>query len=198
MKIFGDKRSGNCYKIELCCHLLGIEYQFVPIDVMHGETQTPQFLSLNPNGRIPLVEFDDGRVLCESNAIINYLALGSTLLPEEPFELARMQQWQFFEQYSHEPYIAVRRFISKFQRMPESRVDEYHAKEAGGKKALRVMAQQLEKSAYLVAGTLSNADISLYAYTHNAHEAGFKLGDYPSIEQWISRIQSHSRFFAMA
>ncbi len=112
MKIFGDTQSGNCYKVKLLCSLLGISHQWVPVDILAGETSTAQFLSKNPTGKIPLLELADGRCLSESNAILNFLAVDSDLLPRDPFELAKVQQWQFFEQYSHEPYIAVARLGS--------------------------------------------------------------------------------------
>ncbi|SMF17660.1 glutathione S-transferase [Alteromonadaceae bacterium Bs31] len=198
MKIYGDKRSGNCYKIELCSRLLGIDYQFMAIDILQGETQRPEFLALNPNGKIPVVELDDGRVLWESNAIINYLALGSALLPRDPYQLAQVQQWQFFEQYSHEPYIAVRRFIQKYQGMPASRLDEYHAKKSGGDKALAIMEQQFNKSLFLLGDTVTTADLSLFAYTHIAEEGGFELRLYPGVQAWLARIQALPNYYAMS
>ena len=114
MKVYGDIRSGNCYKIKLLASLLDIEYEWVSIDVMSGFTRTPEFLAMNPNGKIPILALDDGSYLSESNAILNYLAAGSELLPDDNFDRAKVLQWQFFEQYSHEPYIAVARFIAKF------------------------------------------------------------------------------------
>ena len=191
VKIYGDVQSGNCYKIKLLCSLLGIEHEWVHIDILAGDTRADEFLAKNPAGKIPLLELDDGRCLSESNAILNYLAHGSELLPADPFALAKVQQWQFFEQYSHEPYIAVARFIAKYLGLPEERKQEYEAKQAGGQKALAVMEKQLAMSAYLVGDSLSTADISLYAYTHVAHEGGFDLGRYPAILSWIERIGKH-------
>jgi glutathione S-transferase len=188
MKIYGDIQSGNCYKIKLLCSLLDIDHEWTHVDILAGDTHTAEFLRKNPNGKIPLLELDDGRCLSESNAIINYLAAGTPLLPTDTYRLAKVQQWQFFEQYSHEPYIAVARFIAKYLGLPDDRKAEYQAKQAGGHKALKVMEQQLAVSSYLTGDTLSTADISLYGYTHVAHEGGFDLSQYPAIMAWIDRI----------
>lgn len=119
-KVYGDYRSGNCYKIKLAMSLLGIDYQWVPVDILKGETQTPEFLAKNPNGKIPVLELEDGSCLWESNAILNFLADGSALLPSEPRLRTQVLQWQFFEQYSHEPYVAVARFIKLYLGLPEA------------------------------------------------------------------------------
>ena len=197
MKIYGDIQSGNCYKVKLLCSLLDIEHEWVQVDILAGETQAPDFLAKNPNGKIPLLELSDGRCLSESNAILNYLAFGSALLPRDSFELAKVQQWQFFEQYSHEPYIAVARFIAKYLGLPEARRAEYEAKQSGGHKALAVMERQLSTSPYLTGDSLSTADISLYGYTHVAHEGGFDLNEYPSVLAWIDRVQKHQKYIGM-
>ena len=198
MKIYGDIKSGNCYKISLLCALLGIEHEWIHVDILQGETQCDSFLTLNPNGKIPLLVCDDGQCLSESNAIINYLASGSSLYGSDPFTQAKIQQWQFFEQYSHEPYIAVARYIAKYLGLPKEREAEYHAKQGGGHKALRVMEQQLSQTPYLAGEKLSTADISLYGYTHVAHEGGFDLSDYPHIKQWIKRVQAQPGYVGMA
>lgn len=197
MKIYGDVQSGNCYKIRLLCSLLDIEHQWIHVDILAGGTSASDFLSKNPNGKIPLLELDDGRCLSESNAILNYLAVGSKLLPEDPFELAKVQQWQFFEQYSHEPYIAVARFIAKYLDLPETRRQEYEAKQAGGHKALAVMEQQLTTTPYLTGNRLTTADISLYGYTHVADEGGFELSRYPAIRKWIAGICAQPGYIGM-
>lgn len=197
MKVYGDSQSGNCYKVQLTCALLNIEYQYQPINILNGDNKTPSFLSKSENGKIPLLELDDGRCLVESNAIINYLANGSNLLPADPFSLAKVQQWQFFEQYSHEPYIAVARFIEKYLGLPNNKRDEYLSKQEGGYKALKVMNQQLERSRYLVGEQLTTADIALFAYTHVAHEGGFNLSNFPAINTWISRVQAKKGFISM-
>ncbi|PKM22340.1 MAG: glutathione S-transferase [Gammaproteobacteria bacterium HGW-Gammaproteobacteria-14] len=197
MKIYGDIQSGNCYKIKLLCSLLGIQHEWIHLDILAGATRTVDFLAKNPNGKIPLLELDDGRCLSESNAILNFLAAGSELLPVEPYALAKVQQWQFFEQYSHEPYIAVARFIAKYLGLPEHRKAEYEAKQAGGHKALAVMEQQLSVSEYLTGNVLSTADISLYGYTHVAHEGGFDLAQYPAVLAWVQRIEKHPNYVSM-
>ncbi|WP_425054576.1 glutathione S-transferase family protein [Pseudomonas abyssi] len=190
MKIYGDHRSGNCYKLELLCALLDLDYEWQTVDIMRGDTRTPDFLARNPNAKVPLLELDDGRCLAESNAILLFLAEGSRLVPTEPFSRARMLQWLFFEQYSHEPYIAVARFIALYLGLPEERRADYLSKQAGGYKALDVMETQLQSSPYLVADEPSLADIALYAYTHVAGDGGFELTRYPAITAWLRRIES--------
>ncbi|ALO45779.1 glutathione S-transferase family protein [Pseudohongiella spirulinae] len=197
MKIYGDHQSGNCYKIALVCALLEIEHEWIPVDILAGQTRTAEFLQRNPNGKIPLLELDDGRTLSESNAIINYLAAGTSLLPADRFDQAKVQQWQFFEQYSHEPYIAVARFIAKYLGLPEARRAEYEAKQDGGYKALAVMERQLQQSSFLAGNMLTTADVSLYAYTHVADEGGFELNDYPAVQTWIARIKQQPGYVSM-
>lgn len=190
MKIYGDHRSGNCYKLELLCALLDLNYEWQSVDIMRGDTRTPEFLARNPNAKVPLLELSDGRCLAESNAILLFLAEGSRLVPTESFNRARMFQWLFFEQYSHEPYIAVARFIALYLGLPQERQAEYQSKQAGGYKALDVMETQLRDSPYLVADEPSLADIALYAYTHVAADGGFELTGYPAITAWLRRIES--------
>lgn len=197
MKIYADIKSGNCFKIKLLTSLLDIDHEWVEVDIMANETLTESFLHKNPNGKIPLLELDDGRFISESNAILNYLAAGTSLVGNNRFEAAIVQQWQFFEQYSHEPYIAVARFIAKYLGLPEDRKADYAAKQQGGHKALRVMEEQLQKTPYLVGDYLTTADISLYGYTHVAHEGGFNLSEYPAVQQWIERIQSNPKYVGM-
>ena len=198
MKIYGDIQSGNCYKIKLLTEIIGLKHQWIEVDILAKETHTAGFLKKNPNGKIPLLELDDGRCLSESNAILNYLAAGSELASADPYKNAKILQWQFFEQYSHEPYIAVARFISKYLGLPDDRKEEYKSKQLGGHKALKVMEQQLGQTPYLVGDTLTIADISLYGYTHVAHEGGFDLSDYPNIQKWIDRIRQHEKYIDMA
>lgn len=197
MKVYGDTRSGNCYKIKLLAALLEIQYEWVYVDVLAGATRTADFLARNPNGKIPVLELDDGRLLWESNAILNYLATDTILLPQDDFLQAQVLQWQFFEQYSHEPYIAVARFIAKYQGLPDDRKAEYHAKQPGGHKALAVMESRLSAHSYLVGSRLSIADIALYGYTHVAHEGGFALSGYPGIQAWLQRISAEPRYVGM-
>ena len=197
LKVYGDYRSGNCYKVKLMLHLLGREYQWLPIDILKGETQTAEFLAKNPNGKIPVLELEDGTFLWESNAILNFLADGSEFIPNEPRLRTQMLQWQFFEQYSHEPYVAVARFIQLYQGMPEARREEYEVCHVRGHKAFRVMEQQLQRTPYLVGEQYTLADIALYAYTHVAHEGGFDLSGFPAINAWLERIASHPRHVTM-
>ena len=197
MKIYGDVQSGNCYKIKLLAELIGLQYDWIAVDILAGETQTAEFLAKNPNGKIPLLELDDGRCLSESNAILNYLAEGTGFLPEDAFQRAEVLKWQFFEQYSHEPYIAVARFINKYLGMPDDRKQDFEDKQEGGNKALQVMEQQLTKTPFLTGNEITIADISLYGYTHVAEEGGFDLSLYPGIQSWIQRIEQQSGYVGM-
>lgn len=197
MKIYGDTKSGNCYKVQLVCSLLNIDHEWIDVDILAGDTKSDEFLKKNPNGKIPLLELDEGEPLAESNAIINYLAGGSALYPEGSLAQARVLQWQFFEQYSHEPFIAVARFINKYLGLPEEKADEYASKQAGGHKALQVMEQQLRKTPYIAGENFTTADISLYAYTHVAHEGGFELEAYPAVLAWLDRVASLPNFKGM-
>ncbi|VXC35968.1 Glutathione S-transferase [Pseudomonas sp. 8Z] len=197
LKVYGDYRSGNCYKVKLMLHLLGREYQWVGVDILKGETQSEAFLAKNPNGKIPVLELEDGTCLWESNAILNFLADGSEFLPSEPRLRTQVLQWQFFEQYSHEPYVAVARFIQLYLGMPDGRREEHARCVVGGYKALKVMEKQLERTPYLVGEQYSIADIALYAYTHVADEGGFCLEGFPAIRAWLERVASHPRHVTM-
>lgn len=197
-KVYGDIQSGNCYKIKLLMAFLGIEHAWQPVDILANETQTPEFLAINPNGKIPVLELDDGRHLTESNAILNYLAEGTAFVPEERFTRAQVLQWQFFEQYSHEPFIATARYINKYLGLPKERLEEYQAKQEGGHKALAIMENQLAEREYLVGDRPTIADISLYAYTHVAHEGGFDLIRYANIRRWLTRIEAIPGYVSMA
>ena len=197
-RLFGDTLSGNCYKVQLLLHYLGEDYEWVPIDILRGETQSESFLQRNPNGKIPVLELEDGEYLWESNAILNFLADGTDYLPPDAIGRARVLQWQFFEQYSHEPYIAVARFIETYLGLPEDRTAEYEAKRAGGYRALEVMEKHLDAATFFVGGRLSVADISLYAYTHVAHEGGFSLDRFPAVRAWLARVSAHPGHVLMA
>jgi glutathione S-transferase len=196
-KVYGDYNSGNCYKIKLMLSLLGISYQWIAVDILNGETQTPAFLEKNPNGKIPVLELEDGTCLWESNAILNFLADGSHFLPAEPRLRTQVLQWQFFEQYSHEPCIAVARFIQFYLGLPQERLAEYHSLQKAGYRALAVMEQQLKRTPYLVGDRFSIADIALYAYTHVAHQGGFDLSAYPGIVQWLARVKDQPGYVGM-
>ncbi|MBC3955467.1 MULTISPECIES: glutathione S-transferase family protein [Pseudomonas] len=196
-KVYGDYNSGNCYKIKLMLNLLGSEYQWVPVDILKGETQTPAFLEKNPNGKIPVLELDDGTCLWESNAILNFLADGTAYLPTEPRLRTQVLQWQFFEQYSHEPSVAVARFIQFYLSLPAERMAEYRAAQKSGYRALAVMEQQLDRTPFLVGDSFSIADIALYAYTHVAHQGGFDLAPYSGIRKWLDRVKDQPGYVGM-
>lgn len=197
MVVYGDIQSGNCLKVKLLLSLLDIEHEWRVVDVVAKETQTKEFLALSPKGKIPIVVLDDGKVLSESNAILGYFAEQSDLLPHDRFEKAKVYEWLFFEQYSHEPYIAVARFINKYLGMPREREAEYESLQAGGHSALAIMEKQLNETSFLVGSQLSIADLSLYAYTHVAHEGGFDLSQYPAVLGWIERIQALPNYIGM-
>ena len=197
-KVYGDILSGNCYKIKLLLAFLQIEHEWQHVDILAGESQTADFLSINSNGKIPLLKIDDSNYLSESNAILNYLADDTSFLPKDKFLRAKVLQWQFFEQYSHEPYIAVARYINKYLGLPEERLQEYKDKQVGGHKALKVMEQQLQQSPYFIGEQITIADISLFAYTQVADEGGFDLTDYPKIKNWISNIKELPNYIPMS
>jgi glutathione S-transferase len=188
LRVYGDMLSGNCYKIALLLNHLAAAYEWVHVDIMKGASRTPEFLARNPNGRIPVLELPDGRHLAESNAILNFLADGTAWLPTDPWLRAQVLQWQFFEQYSHEPYIATARYIAKYLGLPDARRAEYTAKQSGGHAALRVMDGHLAHHDFFVGEMASIADLSLYGYTHVADEGGFALDDYPGVRAWLARI----------
>ena len=168
------------------------------VNILAGESRTEAFLAMNPIGKIPLLVLPDGRHLAESNAILNYLAEATSYVPGDSYMRAKVLEWQFFEQYSHEPYIATARFINKYLGLPEERRSEFEAKQPGGHAALSVMERQLTESDYLVGESLTIADITLYAYTHVAEEGGFALDSYHGVKAWLARIASHPRHVAMA
>ena len=197
--LYQDSRSGNCYKVVLTAAHLGQPLKTVEIDVVSGLTRKPEFLAKNPNGRVPTLELDDGRFLPESNAIIWYLAEGSTLIPADRFARAQMLQWMFFEQYSHEPYIAVARFWMVFApkeklREKEHLIPDWHAR---GNAALAVMEGHLRAHDWFVANHFTLADIALYAYTHCAEEGGFNLKQYPAVGAWLARVGATKNFVKM-
>jgi glutathione S-transferase len=189
MHVYGDRISGNCLKVKWVADRLGLAYDWVDVDISKGETRTPDFLALNPAGQVPAVRFADGRVLAQSNAIIRYLARDSALIPADPFEAARMDEWLFWEQYSHEPYIAVCRFQRLYLGRPSADLDPEKVRR--GYAALdRMEAHLAAGGPYLVADRLSLADIALVAYTRVAHEGDFDLAAYPAIRHWIDVLES--------
>jgi glutathione S-transferase len=187
MKIYGDGISGNCLKVKWVCDRLALPYDWIEVDILKGESRTHEFLKLNTAGQVPTIVLDDGRALAQSNAIIRYLARGSDLIPTDAYAAARMDEWLFWEQYSHEPYIAVCRFQVKYQGKPASELDPEKIKR--GYAALARMEQQLAATRYLVGERVSLADVALLAYTRMAHEGGFHLDGYASLRRWIGEAE---------
>jgi len=188
LTLYDSGDSGNAYKVRLALAHLGLPYKRMALDTDNGETRTSQFLAINPNGKVPTLVLDDGEVLCESNAIIFYLATATLLLPDDALERARVLQWLFFEQYSHEPNIAVSRHVLKHLELNNERRALVESKREPGYKALGVMEGHLAQRAYFVAERFTIADIALYAYTHVADEGEFDLQDFPAIRAWIARV----------
>lgn len=195
--VYGDKKSGNCYKVQLLLSQLGQPFEWIDVDIMKNESRTEEFLAKNANGKIPLLEIDAQTHLAESNAILCYLASGSDLLPADRLLHARVLQWLFFEQYSHEPYIATSRYIIQYLGRPAEMEATLAEKQPRGYAALDVMEQQLGGQDFLVGNQYSIADIGLYAYTHVAHEGGFDLANYPAIRAWFGRVEGREGFVAM-
>jgi glutathione S-transferase len=190
LRLYDFLPSGNGYKVRLLLTQLGVAFERVEVDIMRGATRTPQYLEKNANGRIPLLEIGSDERLAESNAILFYLAEGTALLPKARWQRAKVLEWLFFEQYSHEPNIATPRFWLKFAGLTEERRAVLEQKRKLGYAALDVMEQHLQKRPFFVAGTYTIADIALYAYTHVAHEGGFDLGAYAAIGEWMARIRA--------
>lgn len=189
MRLYDYLDSGNGYKVRLLLSHLQIEYDLVPVDILKGESRTTEFLRRNPNGRIPVLELDDGTFLAESNAILFYLAEGTPYLPADRLERAQVLQWMCFEQYSHEPFIATSRFWLRHLELTEERRRALAEKKRMGEAALTVMAGHLARREFFVGARYSIADIALYAYTHVADEGGFDLGPYPRIRDWLERVR---------
>jgi glutathione S-transferase len=187
MKIYGDTNSGNCLKVKWVCDHLALPYDWVSVDTLKGETRTTEFLKLNGAGQVPTVVLDDGRVLAQSNAIIRYLARGSDLIPNDAYANAKMDEWMFWEQNTHEPYIAVCRFQMVYLGKAASDLDPDKIKR--GYFALARMEHQLAATPFLVGDAVTLADVSLLAYTRVAHEGGFHLDGYASIRRWIGEAE---------
>lgn len=198
MDLYGDRFSGNCYKIQLVLHLLGEPYRWHDIDILAGESRTAEFLAMNPNGRVPLLRLADGRCLAESNAIAYYLAERSPYVPDSRFDRSVMLGWQNFEQYNHEPNIATSRYIRRYLGNPPELQDELARRQQPGYAALAVMDAHLASHDFFAAKRYTIADISLYAYTHVADEGGFDLHPYPNIRAWLSRVAEQPGHITMA
>jgi glutathione S-transferase len=190
LTLYGDSISGNCMKPKWTADLLGIPYDWVEVDILQGGTRTEDFLAVNSAGQVPLARWPDGRALPQSNAIMLYLAeeAGSELVPADPFRKAQMMSWLFWEQYSHETAIAVRRFHKHYLKTPDDQIDPQLL--AKGRRALGVMELQLTYTDWLVGDAMTLADIALVAYTRVAHEGGFDLSEFPSVERWVSRTEA--------
>ena len=197
IRLYDFLPSGNGYKVRLLLTQLEIPFELVEMDITKGETRTPEFLAKNPNGRIPLVELDDGRFVWESGAILLYFAEGTRFLPSDRFERALVLQWMFFEQYSHEPYIAVARAWLHVFGMDDERRRQLPQKQKLGYDALGVMERHLASCTFFVAERYTIADIALYAYTHVADEGGFDLGRYPAVTAWLKRVANQPRHVPM-
>ena len=190
LTVYGMADSGNCYKVKLALEQLRLPYRWIEVSTAKGETRTPEFLACNPNGQVPMLELEDGGFLPESGAILCYLAEGTPLLPSARLERARVLQWMFFEQYSHEPCIAVARAILRYQPPDSPRRAELPRLRQRGDKALGVMQQHLQTSDYFAGAKYSIADIALYAYTHCAADGGFDLARYPAVLAWLARVKA--------
>jgi glutathione S-transferase len=195
--VYGMSDSGNCYKVKLTLEQLALPYRWVEVDSARGETRTLKFLAMNSNGKVPLLALEDGTFLPESNAILNYLADGSRLLPSERLERARVLQWMFFEQYSHEPYVAVARSIVRYHPPESPRRAELPRLLERGNQALSVMEQHLRRAPFFPGNRYTIADIALYAYTHCAGDGGFELSDFPAVKTWVDRVRAQPRHVPM-
>ena len=189
--LYSMQTSGNAYKPRLLMALLGIPFRIVDVNTYDGSTRKPEFLEKNPIGRVPLLEFDDGRRLAESNAILLHLAEGTRFIPADAFDRAKMFEWMFFEQYAHEPSVAVRRSILTAPERAHMRTPE-RLKQLldAGNFALGVMERRLARADWLAGDRYTVADISLYAYTHDAERGGYELAQLPGIQRWIKRVSS--------
>lgn len=188
MKIYGDLNSGNCLKVKYTADYLNMDYEWIDMDIMRGESRSPEFLARNPAGQVPVLEADDGRCLSQSNAITLYLARNSELMPQDSWQQAKMYEWLFWEQYSHEPSIAVCRFQKVY--LGRSDADLNPAKVKQGNAALDLMEQHLQQYEWLIGSQLSVADIVLLAYTRLAPEGGFDLYTRLALQTWIKRTET--------
>ncbi len=195
--VYGMSMSGNCYKLRLLLEQLGRDYRWIEVDSARGETRTPEFLARNPNGRVPLIELEDGRVLVESNAILCWLAEGTGFVPADAWQRAQALSWMFFEQYSHEPYIAVARFIRGWTPADSPRRADLPRLRERGHQALAVMERHLQSADWFGGAAYGIADIALFAYTHCAGDGGFDMSAYPRIGAWLERVRATPGFVPM-
>jgi glutathione S-transferase len=195
--VYGMSVSGNCHKVRLLLEHLHVPYRWHEVDAVHGETRTPEFLAMNPNGRVPLLGIDARTFLPESGAILWYLAEGTPFVPEDRLQRAQVLQWMFFEQYSHEPYVAVARFIDCFLPPDHARRAELPRLRERGHQALAVMERHLSQRTFFVAERYTIADIALFAYTHVADSGGIGLEPYPAVRRWLDTVQRQPGYVAM-
>ncbi|HUS25317.1 MAG TPA: glutathione S-transferase family protein [Candidatus Binatia bacterium] len=198
IQLYGMSASGNCFKPALAMRQLGIAYRWTEVDLLRGESRTPEFLAKNPNGKVPLLEVEPGRFLAESNAMLCWIAEGSRLLPSDRWQRAKVMEWLFFEQYSHEPYVATVRWWVKFLRKQDEWREKIAEAMKRGHAAFGVMEQQLARTPFLAGESYTIADIALYAYTHVAHDGGYDLQPYPQLRAWLARVSSQPGFVPMA
>jgi glutathione S-transferase len=188
LRIFGDGKSGNCLKVKWTAQRLRLPFEWIEVDILKGESRTAEFLAMNPAGQVPAVILEDGRALAQSNAIMLHLAEGSVLIPADPYLKAKMYEWLFWEQYSHEPYVAVVRFQVAYMGKPVESLDGKLVER--GHAALARLESGLSESGFLVGDRLTLADIALVAYTRVAHEGGFDLSRYPAVKAWVGRVEA--------
>jgi glutathione S-transferase len=188
LRIFGDSISGNCLKVKWVAQRLHLPFEWIEVDILKSESRTPEFLAMNPAGQVPAVILKDGRTLSQSNAIMLHLAEGSVLIPIDPYDRAKMYEWMFWEQYSHEPYVAVARFQVTYLGKSVAELDAKLVERGAG--ALARLETQLQQTAYLIGERLTLADIALVAYTRVAHEGGFDLSRYPAVKAWVDRVET--------
>jgi glutathione S-transferase len=196
--LYGFSPSGNCHKVRLLLEQLGRPYRWVETDSSRGATRTPEFLALNPNGKVPLLVLDDGRTLAESNAMLCWLAEGTDFVPADAWQRAQALSWMFFEQYSHEPCVAVARFIRGWTPADSPRRAELPKLRERGHQALAVMERHLLGAPWFTGPRYGIADIALFAYTDVAGEGGFDLAPYPALRDWLARVRATPGFVAMA
>ena len=196
-RVYGMALSGNCYKLKLALTQLGQPFEWIEVDSVNGKTRTDEFRKLNPNMKVPVLQLPDGTLLPESNAGLWYLAEGSDLIPDGRLERARVLQWMFFEQYTHEPAIAVARFIVAFKGNPPELQAKLAECMVRGEHALKVMEQHLQQHPFFAADRYTIADNALFAYTHTAEDGGFDLGRYPAIRAWLRRVTETPNFVPM-
>ncbi len=196
-RVFGMSASGNCHKVKLLLEQAQLPYAWQEVDILKGESRTSAYLAMNPNGRVPLLQISADTWLPESNAILYYLAESTPFFPADKLQRAQVMQWMFFEQYSHEPYIAVARFICRFLPAGNERLADLPRLQERGYQALQVMEQHLTSRRFFVGECYTIADIALYAYTHVADNGGFDLQPYPAIRRWLETVRSQPGYVAM-